>query len=107
MAQSLKTITLAELKQHKDKNSGLWVAVHNRVFDVTKFITEHPGGEDILKEHAGGFATKAFDDVGHSNDAKTLMRKYLIGEIAEADKEPEKASKDGKKGGKDKDCLVM
>lgn len=31
---------------------------------------------------AGGFATKAFDDVGHSSDAKNMMKKYLIGEIA-------------------------
>jgi cytochrome b involved in lipid metabolism len=40
MAEGLKTITLAELRQHKDKSSGLWIAVHNRVFDVTKFVTE-------------------------------------------------------------------
>ncbi len=29
------------------------------------------------------FATEAFEDVGHSTDARELMEKYLIGEMAE------------------------
>ncbi len=35
---------------------------------------------------AGGFATEAFEDVGHSTDAKELMEKYIIGELAEVRK---------------------
>lgn len=31
----------------------------------------------------GGYATDAFEDVGHSTDAKELMQKYLIGKMAE------------------------
>jgi len=107
MAESKKVITLAELKQHKDAKNGVWVAIHNRVFDVTKFQKEHPGGEEVLQEQAGGYATKAFDDVGHSSDAKNMMKKYYIGDLAEADKEPEKASKDGKGKDEKEKCLVM
>jgi len=32
---------------------------------------------------AGGFATDAFEDVGHSTDARELMKKYAIGKLAE------------------------
>ena len=32
---------------------------------------------------AGGFATDAFEDVGHSVDARELMKKYAIGKLAE------------------------
>jgi len=32
---------------------------------------------------AGGYATDAFEDVGHSVDARELMKKYLIGKLAE------------------------
>lgn len=31
----------------------------------------------------GGYATDAFEDVGHSTDAKELMKTYLIGKMAE------------------------
>ena len=30
---------------------------------------------------AGGDATEAFEDVGHSTDARDLMKDYLIGEL--------------------------
>ena len=29
----------------------------------------------------GGVATEAFEDVGHSVDARELMKEYLIGEL--------------------------
>ena len=32
---------------------------------------------------AGGFATEAFEDVGHSTDARELMKDYYKGDIAE------------------------
>ena len=31
----------------------------------------------------GGYATEAFEDVGHSTDARDLMKKYLIGHLVE------------------------
>ena len=31
----------------------------------------------------GGFATESFEDVGHSTDARELMKTYEIGELAE------------------------
>lgn len=37
-------------------------------------------------EQAGRDATEAFEDVGHSNDARELMKDYLIGELHPDDK---------------------
>ena len=48
-----------------------------------KFFLQHPGGEEVLLEQAGGFATEAFEDVGHSTDARELMQQYEVGEMAE------------------------
>ncbi len=36
---ALKTVTLEELKQHKDGKS-CWVSIHDKVYDVTKFLEE-------------------------------------------------------------------
>lgn len=44
---------------------------------------QHPGGGDLITEYAGRDATKAFDDFGHSNDAKKLLRPLKIGELVE------------------------
>jgi len=84
-------IHIEELQQHRDAKS-LWLAIHDQVYDVTSFIEEHPGGEEVLLEQAGGYATEAFEDVGHSTDARELMKKYQIGVLAEGSTEKKKSA---------------
>ena len=52
-----------------------------QVYDVTKFLAEHPGGEAVLRENSGLDATEQFDDVGHSSDAKEMLKDYYIGQL--------------------------
>ncbi|PHT40953.1 Cytochrome b5 [Capsicum baccatum] len=52
-----------------------------RVYDVTSFLDDHPGGDEVLLTATGKDATDDFEDVGHSDDARELMNKYFIGEI--------------------------
>ncbi|KAI9589640.1 hypothetical protein GQX74_007808 [Glossina fuscipes] len=82
----VKQISLAEVKEH-NKASDLWVVIENKVYDLTKFRDEHPGGEEVLVEVAGRDATKDFDEVGHSQDAKDMMKKYCIGELEDKNTE--------------------
>jgi len=58
-----------------------WIVIDDVVYDVTEFISQHPGGSEIILEHAGSDATGAFQDVQHSGDAKTIMDKYRIGQL--------------------------
>lgn len=46
-------------------------------------IQQHPGGEEILIENAAADATEAFEDVGHSTDAREMLAQYLIGDLDE------------------------
>ncbi|KAK8572469.1 hypothetical protein V6N12_028522 [Hibiscus sabdariffa] len=62
--------TLPQVAQHKS-NNDCWL-----VLNVTKFLEEHLGGEEVLLESAGKDATKEFDDIGHSTPAKNLAFKY-------------------------------
>ena len=39
MAEGLKKITLEEVKSHNVAGSS-WLVIHNKVFDVTKFLDE-------------------------------------------------------------------
>lgn len=47
-------------------------------------------------EQAGKEATEAFEDVGHSTDARDLMKKYKVGELVESERKniPEKSQPD-------------
>ncbi|XP_044730569.1 cytochrome b5 [Chrysoperla carnea] len=82
-----KEYTMAEVKQHIDSKSS-WFVIHNSVYDVTAFLNEHPGGEEVLLEQAGRNASEAFEDVGHSSDAREMMLKYKVGELVESERQP-------------------
>ncbi|XVF39836.1 hypothetical protein PTKIN_Ptkin01aG0064100 [Pterospermum kingtungense] len=73
-----KVFTLSQVAQHKSKQD-CWLVIDGRVLNVTKFLEEHPGGEEVLLELAGKDATKAFNDIGHSKSAKKLVFKYQVG----------------------------
>ncbi|WVN90412.1 uncharacterized protein L203_105648 [Cryptococcus depauperatus CBS 7841] len=75
-----KLYTLEMLAQHNTKES-LWMLLHNKVYDVTTFMDEHPGGDEVLLEEAGRDATEAFEDVGHSDEARKMLPKMFLGEF--------------------------
>ncbi|XWS24146.1 hypothetical protein CRYUN_Cryun28dG0075500 [Craigia yunnanensis] len=70
--------TLSQVAQHKSKKD-CWLVIDGRVLNVTKFLEEHPGGEEVLLESAGKDATKEFKDIGHSKTAQNLLLKYQVG----------------------------
>merc|ERR1712018_1067889 len=84
-----KVFTLEEVQKHKSgkgDDKSVWFVLHDKVYDVTKFLDEHPGGEEILVENSGKISTEEFEDVGHSTDAREMMKEYFIGELQEADR---------------------
>lgn len=44
-------------------------------------MDEHPGGDEVLTAEAGKDASEAFEDVGHSDDARSLLPSMLVGSI--------------------------
>uniref|UniRef100_A0A1A9WQP8 Cytochrome b5 n=1 Tax=Glossina brevipalpis TaxID=37001 RepID=A0A1A9WQP8_9MUSC len=75
-----KLFSCKQVSEHNNNKSS-WLIIHNNVYDVTTFLNEHPGGEEVLLELAGKEATEYFEDVGHSSDAREMMKKYKVGEI--------------------------
>ncbi|GJE84523.1 cytochrome b5 [Phanerochaete sordida] len=75
-----KIITYDELKANSTKDS-LYVLLHEKVYNVTKFLDEHPGGDEVILAEAGKDATEAFEDVGHSDEARALLADMLVGEF--------------------------
>lgn len=83
-----KVYTLKEVEEESSSTKPLLV-INNAVYDVTTFLNEHPGGEEVLLEQSGKDASEQFEDVGHSSDAREMMIKYKIGDIAECDRKQE------------------
>eukprot|EP00850_Spirogloea_muscicola_P019298 SM000188S03793 [mRNA] locus=s188:17651:18649:+ [translate_table: standard] len=53
----------------------------DQVYDVTKFLDEHPGGDEVMLSSTGKDATDDFEDVGHSTSARKQLNQYYIGEL--------------------------
>jgi len=80
-----KQYSLAEIAK-RNSHEEAWIVIHNNVYNLTEFLNEHPGGEEVLLEQAGKEATEAFEDVGHSTDARELMKKFKVGELVESER---------------------
>ncbi|GER50775.1 cytochrome b5 [Striga asiatica] len=72
--------TLAEVSEH-NTSKDCWLVISGKVYDVTKFLEDHPGGDEVLVSSTGKDATDDFEDVGHSATAKAMMEEFYIGEI--------------------------
>ncbi|KAK6926060.1 Cytochrome b5-like heme/steroid binding domain, partial [Dillenia turbinata] len=83
-----KVYLFDEVVKH-NKTKDCWLIISGKVYDVTSFMDDHPGGDEVLLSSTGKDATHDFEDVGHTDDAKDMMEKYYIGEI-DASTIPEK-----------------
>ena len=55
-SSEVKTYSLADVGVHKTRES-CWLVIHGKVYDVGSFLDEHPGGDEIILENAGGRQT--------------------------------------------------
>jgi L-lactate dehydrogenase (cytochrome) len=65
-------LTGDEVAKHSNKDD-CWVIVHGKVYDVTEFLPEHPGGMNIILKYAGKDATEEYEPI-HPPDT---LDKYL------------------------------
>ncbi|KAL1565499.1 Cytochrome b5 isoform E [Salvia divinorum] len=75
-----KSHTYEEVAKH-NKTKDCWLIISGKVYDVTPFMEDHPGGDEVLLAATGKDATNDFEDIGHSDSAREMMDEYLIGEI--------------------------
>ena len=73
-------ISEEELYRHRSK-SELWIAIRGKVYDVSAFLDDHPGGPEILQQHGGQDVTHYFEEVFHSPAAEERMKQFYIGHL--------------------------
>ncbi|KAG0254842.1 hypothetical protein BG011_005507 [Mortierella polycephala] len=73
--------TKEEVAKHTG-SSDAWVIVHNKVYDCSAFLEEHPGGPASILSAAGTDVTKVFKEI-HSIMSHEIFGNYLLGEVDE------------------------
>jgi cytochrome b involved in lipid metabolism len=78
------TLSLTEVATHNTA-ADCWVVIASKVYDVTRYISAHPGGSVIL-EGCGKEATTLFDTKGglgttHSSFAHSLLGSFYLGDL--------------------------
>lgn len=73
--------TLEEVAMHKDPAS-CWTAINGIVYDVTAWISKHPGGDQNILRLCGIDGTQAFDQK-HGSDMKVaeVLKGFEIGKV--------------------------
>ncbi|XP_047077232.1 cytochrome B5-like [Lolium rigidum] len=75
-----KVYSFEEVRPHADRKD-CWLIINGKVYDVTAFMEEHPGGDEVLLACIGKDATADYENIGHSESAKEQMAQYCIGEF--------------------------
>ncbi|RBR20876.1 uncharacterized protein FIESC28_05028 [Fusarium coffeatum] len=71
----------SEVARHNSSKS-CWLIIHNKVYDLTEFLPNHPGGRKVILKNAGKDSTGDFDLI-HSTDVldKWLEPSKHLGDI--------------------------
>jgi len=75
-----ESLTYSDVSAHSTKKD-LYVVIHDKVYNASSFVDEHPGGEEVLLDVGGQDATEAFEDVGHSDEAREILDGLLVGDL--------------------------
>ncbi|KAI9483705.1 MAG: hypothetical protein EXX96DRAFT_648409 [Benjaminiella poitrasii] len=75
--------TKQQVRENNTKDS-CWVTVNDKVYDITTFLENHPGGDGILLKFAGSDITSVLEDINyhtHSDAAYDLLTEHYVGDL--------------------------
>ncbi|KAI9339347.1 hypothetical protein BDR26DRAFT_1007882 [Obelidium mucronatum] len=77
--------TMEQVEAHCTAKS-VWVTYKGKVYDVTEFAVDHPGGADLVLQHAGTDIEEVLGDEdshSHSAAAYEMLDEYCIGVLSD------------------------
>lgn len=92
--RTLPTISSTDVASRKT-SQACYITLKAKVYDVTDFLGDHPGGEDLVLEYGGKDVTEIMrneNSHSHSESAYEMLDDYLIGFVA-ADSIPKTIAK--------------
>src|SRR3989344_748330 len=80
------TNTQTQVAVHKTA-ADCWIIISNKIYNVSPFLSQHPGGVGAITPYCGQEATIAFQTHGqaggsnHSSYAYSLLTSYYVGDL--------------------------
>lgn len=78
-SKASKPYSKAEVALH-NKRTDCWIIIKDKVYDVTSYVEEHPGGDAILV-HAGDDSTEGFYGPQHATRVFDMIDDFYIGDL--------------------------
>ena len=84
-----------DVSKHNSSDSGIWVTYQGHVYDISEFVSEHPGGNKILLASGGPLEPFwAMYAVHQTAEVLQMLEKYRVGELKAEDKRSAGDTKD-------------
>ncbi|POW18819.1 hypothetical protein PSHT_05408 [Puccinia striiformis] len=80
-SQPLRIFLAEDLTKHNSSND-CWVSYQGKVYNISSFLPDHPGGDGLLLQYAGKDIEEAMenpDEHIHSSSAYEMLREFQIG----------------------------
>lgn len=76
------TLNSEEIAKH-NSTVNCWLIINNKVYNVTSYLSAHPGGVGAIASYCGKDGTQVFQGLPHSSYANSLLANYFIGILNE------------------------
>jgi 4-hydroxysphinganine ceramide fatty acyl 2-hydroxylase len=83
LTKRVKIYTSLDVATHAS-STDCWVSRNGKVYDVTPFLADHPGGDDLILRYAGKDLGDIMADKSeheHSDSAYEMLNEYVIGRL--------------------------
>ncbi|KAF8873462.1 oxidoreductase [Mucidula mucida] len=83
MSKRVKIFTVEDVAGHRSPSS-CWLSYRGKVYNVSGFLADHPGGEDIILRYGGQPVDSVMNDKDeheHSEAAYDMLEEFLIGKV--------------------------
>jgi len=87
MSRRTRIYTVEDVAKHSSADS-CWVTRAGKVYNVTPFLQDHPGGDDLILQYGGKDVENIMKDLiehEHSDSAYDMLEEYAIGKIGTKD----------------------
>ena len=83
VSKRVRIYTAEDVAQH-NTTANCWVSRRGKIYDVSAFLPDHPGGDDLILNYAGKDIEEVMkdrDEHEHSDSAYDMLEEYVVGKI--------------------------
>ena len=87
MSKRIRIYAKEDIESHSSPSS-CWVTRNGKVYDVTSFLADHPGGEEYILKYSGrdvGQVMKDASEHDHSDAAYDVLDEFMIGRVGQGE----------------------